>query len=474
MKASPTLPAGQITLTASLPRPLDGIVRSLRSGTQLIVLTGDVQEVFTQNYRYQSVLDWLKSTVPSLTVQYVTDHPTETVRQVFKESKPIAFLNAELLFADRPASMVALIQSQLRATPGRQVIMAFSLPSSIPNELFAPSLDAVFLPIRRMGNDDPKQLLSYFLSERDVTAALDEVKPALRGLSNQDILYALNRIITSGNPITYQSVLDQKVNLLRARYSRLGAVQLSPSALGDLPIAPTVQRVLQELVRAGRGNADHRTRLVAFYGVDVSPVMEAFARDLGLVSLRIGNLVQDTLSETRSLLDQLEDLIFTQPGCAVLVVPYELVVPIDAGHQSSPPQVLLAHKRFTEILSRMARHPDAGSLFIGTPDPGRLGLEINLKFATRIPVLPFDSLAAGWDALTRLATRRGLDVSGLPEPPAEIGMVTALHLDCLLDEVAARTAAGDPLSADLWRVLPPTDDLDVMRQQMIRWSNVRL
>src|SRR5262249_24907779 len=156
---------------------------------RLVVLTGDVHEVFTQNYRYQSVLEWLRQAVRDLVVHYVADGSLQAVQSLFqqKRDKPLLLLNTQLLLARERPAMIALVQSRLPDADAPPLLLSFPLPSAIPDELYAPSLGSFILPIRRLTAGDPRQLLSFYLEEKEISVALDEVKPALKGLSNQDI-----------------------------------------------------------------------------------------------------------------------------------------------------------------------------------------------------------------------------------------------------------------------------------------------
>jgi hypothetical protein len=456
--------------------PLRTVVRAVRSGVGLIVLSGDVNEVFTQNYRYTSLIGWLGSAFSGLKVQFLTDASPATAHALLvEETKPLLVLNPELLFQDNPAGVIAMIQSRLGATGSAgPLLLNFSVPSTIPDELYSPRLNSVFVQIARLTSVDPEPLLSRYLEQHKLTAALDDIKPALKGLSNQDILHCLERIVKGGQEITTHAVLGQKLNLLRARYNRLGAVVEAPPTPETLVIQPELRQYLEDMTRHAPPGGVSRSRRIAFFGIHVAPIMEACARRLGLVAIRIEHLIQDTVAETSRTLDQLEELIFTQPGCAVLLSPYELVVPLEQHLPQGTTQAQLVHKRFTDILDRMGRAEQTASLFIGTRKPSTLGLELILKFPIRIPVLPITSPTIALDVLRAVAAARHIDVTGVSLPPAADLVLTSLHVDSVLDDIATRRGAGQTLDDGVWRTLPPTDSVDAISHEAIRWGNVVL
>src|SRR5262249_21179455 len=149
-------------------------------------------------------------------------------------------------------------------------------------------------------------------------------------------------------------------------------------------------------------------------------------------------------------------------------------VPLDSEVARVSPQGQLVHKRFMTLLDRAGRAGDAACLFVGTRSPSLLGLELNLKFNPRVPVLPITSPATALSLLGRQARQRRLALGGPPPPPPGSCRLTALHFESVLEEVQRRADGGLPLDGTVWDVLPPGDDLDELIQEATRWANTPL
>jgi hypothetical protein len=465
-----------VSLTASLPESVWNIVKALKSGAKLVLLIGDLNEIFVQNYRYQTIGDWLTSALKELHKHELINNEPEFVEKLFgsAENLPLLIVNSDLLFRHDPERMAALVKSRIdNPNINNPLLLSFALLSSVPDELYSPTLDGVLVTLKRSAADNPAQLLSYYFERHKVAAAIDELAPALRGFSNRDIIYCLNRIRKAGEPISSPALLRQRLDLIRSRYHRLGAAYIPAEGLDDIAITSSFRGFLKELA-ANRAGAVQSLRRVAFYGYDAPLVMSAFAKELGLICIPAGNFVQDKISETKALLDSLEELVLWQPGCAVVFSPMELLVPTDSSLLLTSAHVQMIHRRIHSILDLMASRDNTAHVFMTSSKPAQLGIELNSKFDIRIPILPIALRQDIVEVLRILLMKQFAKVDHIPEPPGEVSMMTALHFNSVAREIKRRQDTAEQVDASIWNILPPVENLYEASLEIERWANTRI